>query len=157
VPVGRGAAGVAADAQRGLPGEGQPQGPEQARRALGLLLARLAERLEPALRGALEQAAVAWDRFDEVAVLDPALRRDAARLTSAARELEGAQDPALQAAGLELRIALGAALGLVDLVERRLAVLVRLRVQSGDPLLLPEGRPFLDLASALAEAAKGWA
>ena len=33
--------------------------------------------------------------------------------------------------------------------------LVRLRLQSSEPALLPEGRPFLDIAAALTEVARG--
>lgn len=124
---------------------------------LGRFLKELSQRLEPALTAALKRAAVAWETFDEVSVLDAALRSDAARIAAAARALEREEDPARRAAGLELRLTLESVLGLIDLVERRLATLVRLRVQSGEPSLLPGGRPFLDLAAALAEAARGWA
>ncbi len=123
---------------------------------LGRLLAELASRLEPALTSALQHAAVAWDTFDEVAVMEPELHGEATAIASAAAVLEREVDPARHAIGLEVRIALAAALGLIDLIERRLAMLVRLRVQSGDPCLLPGERPFLDVAAALAEAARGW-
>jgi hypothetical protein len=124
---------------------------------LGRLLQALAQRLDPALTGALEHAAVAWDAFDVVAVMEPALHEEASSLFSVAATLEQEEDPARRALGLEVRMALVAALGLVDLIERRLAMLVRLRVQSGDSTLLPGSRPFLDVAAALAEAARGWA
>ena len=122
----------------------------------GRFLGELAKHLDPALTEALRHAAVAWDAFDEVSVLNPSLRDDAAAMAAAAAALERADDPARRALGLEIRIGLGAALGLVDLCERRLATLVRLRVQSGDSSLLPGGRPFLDVAAALAEAARSF-
>ena len=127
------------------------------RARLGRLLQVLADRLGPALTEALRHAAVAWDAFDEVAVMDPALHGDATWIATCAAALERQADPVRRAIGMEVRIALAAALGLIDLIERRLAMLVRLRVQSGDSSLLPGERPFLDVAAALAEAARGWA
>ena len=127
------------------------------RQRLSALLFTLSQRLQPALSDALRQAAVAWDSFDTVSVLDAALRTEAQALAMAAVQLERTHDAAQRAAGLELRIALTSALGLVDLCERRLATLVRLRVQSPQRSLLPAGRPFIDIAAALAEAARGWA
>ena len=123
---------------------------------LGQLLLTLAERLEPALIAALRHAAVAWDAFDEVAVMEPELRREATLIASAAAALEREAEPSRRAIGLEVRLTLAAALGLVDLIERRLAMLVRLRVQSDERSLLPGYRPFLDVAAALAEAARGF-
>lgn len=131
--------------------------PRALRGRLGQLLKVLASRLEPALTEALQHAAVAWDAFDVVAVMEPALHHDASWIITAAAALEREADPARRAIGMEVRIALQAALGLIDLIERRLAMLVRLRVQSGDASLLPGQRPFLDVAAALAEAARGWA
>jgi hypothetical protein len=130
--------------------------PAALRGRLGRLLAELAGRLEPALKGALQQAAIAWDTFDDVAVLEPALQGAAAEIAGEAAALEREVDPARRAIGLEVRITLAAAIGLIELIERRLAMLVRLRVQSGEPSLLPGERPFLDVAAALAEAARGW-
>lgn len=127
------------------------------RKRLSQLLFTLSQRLQPALTDALRQAAVAWDSFDTVSVLDAALRAEAQALVTTAVQLERAHDAAQRAAGLELRIALTSALGLVDLCERRLATLVRLRVQSPQRSLLPAGRPFIDIAAALTEAARGWA
>lgn len=127
------------------------------RKRLSQLLSTLSQRLGPALAAALRQAAVAWDSFDTVAVLDAGLRAEAQALATLAVQLERSADAAQRAAGLELRIALTSALGLVDLCERRLATLVRLRVQSSQRSLLPHGRPFIDIAAALAEAARGWA
>lgn len=127
------------------------------RRRLGRLLSELAQRLEPALTEALKHAAVAWDAFDEVSVLNPALEEEASWLATLAGRFERESDPEKRAIGVEVRIALESALGLIQLVERRLATVVRLRLQSGEPSLLPGERPFLDIAAALAEAARGWA
>lgn len=126
------------------------------RERLGRLLDKLARRLEPSLKTALQHADVAWDAFDEVAVLDAELEGEAAELGAAAAALEREEDPERHAVGTEIRMVLESTLGLVHLIERRLATLVRLRVQSGDRALLPGGRPFLDIASALAEASLGW-
>lgn len=127
------------------------------RKRLSLLLTTLSQRVQPALADALRQASVAWDSFDTVAVLDAGLRTEAQALATQAIALERSSQPAHRAAGLELRIALTSALGLIDLCERRLATLVRLRVSSPQRTLLPGGRPFIDIAAALAEAARSWA
>lgn len=126
------------------------------RQRLGRFLAELARRLDPALKTALQHADVAWDAFDEIAVLDQELEHEATALATEAAALERDAEPARRSVGTEVRITLESALGIVNLVERRLATLVRLRVQSGERALLPAGRPFLDVASALAEAALGW-
>lgn len=136
-----------------LPSESPP--PRALRARLAGLLSTLCDRLEPALIAALRQAEVAWDSFDTLAVLDPALQAEAQAISDGASALEAAADAGLRAAGLELRLSLAAALGLIDLCERRLATLVRLRVQSSEPALLPAGRPFLDIAAALTEVARG--
>ena len=60
------------------------------------------------------------------------------------------------AVALEGLIALEAACGLTALTEGRLSALIRLRVRTREDDLLPEGRPFLDLGAALAEAATAW-
>ncbi len=123
---------------------------------LGRFLFELARRLDPALKDALQHAAVAWDAFDAVLIMDEALHRDAGLIADAAAVLERQTDLSLCAIGMEVRITLVSTLGLIELIERRLATLVRLRVQSKDPTLLPDERPFLDIAAALAEAARGW-
>ena len=135
------------------------------RRRTGALLVALGEKLEPALRVALERAARAWDQVDAIAVLDAALvaeigtLRDAWRRFAAAETMD-AEDgvrAARAAAATEALLTMDAALGLVGLLERRLATLLRLRLRSENPDLLPAGRPFLDVAAALADAARGWA
>lgn len=162
-------------AARNLPGEGvgapplahlaalprQPVSPSESlspralRQRLSGLLSALAQRLDPALTAALRQAEVAWDSFDSLSVLTPDLQAEAQAVSDGAGALEATVDPGLRAAGLELRLSVAAALSLVDLCERRLATLVRLRVQSAEPALLPAGRPFIDVAAALSEVARG--
>ena len=61
-----------------------------------------------------------------------------------------------RAVALEGLLAIDLAIALVRLFERRLAALLRLRLRSATPELLPEGRPFLDLGRALHEAAEAW-
>jgi hypothetical protein len=131
---------------------------------VGALLAALAARIEPALRECMERAMRAWDQVDNLTLVDASaraeaerLRRDWRRLHRAAIDGRTAEPCADTAAALEALLTIDAALGLASLLERRMATLARLRLRSPDPNLLPDGRPFLDLAAALAEAARGWA
>jgi hypothetical protein len=125
------------------------------RRRVAALLGQLGRRVDAELPLRLGAALQAWDQMDVLEVLDRPARLEARSLTRTALALEGSKDPARQATGTEIRLALEAALGLVDLLERRLAVLVRLRLRTGEPLL-PGGRPFLDLGAALQAAAREW-
>src|SRR5579883_1190263 len=84
---------------------------------VGALLGELARRLEPALPEALDRALRAWDGFDALAVVDGPLHAEA-------------EDERSRALGLAARETVAAALGLVALVERRLATLVRLRLRA---------------------------
>ena len=127
------------------------------RRRVAELLAELARRIEPALEGALRRAASAWDQVDALTVLDTALAARVAGLRSDGDAMRRSGDRTLAAAGLEVLLTVGAAVDLVALIERRLATLVRIRLRDGTHELLPEGRPFLDLAAALDEAARVWA
>lgn len=140
-----------------------PPDREALRRRVGALLAGLAERIEPTLADALARATRAWDQVDALTLIDPAARGDAERLVAEWRRLHRAaiagdtpEPCADAAAALEALMTIDAALGLASLLERRMATLARLRVRSAEPSLLPGGRPFLDLAAALAEAARGW-
>jgi hypothetical protein len=169
-----GALGDLVAGARSLPGEKRPAGtrpqlrasvapdgdeaiaPPALRARVGALLAELARRLEAALPAALACATRAWDQVDALTLLDGPLRAEAAALGRAAAALAADDDPPTAAAGTEAALTLEAALGLVVLVERRLATLVRLRLRAADPELLPGGRPFLDLAAAFAEAARAW-
>jgi hypothetical protein len=127
------------------------------RPAISALLARVARRAEPELLKALTQASVAWDQADAFTVIDEDVEAEIAatrrRLTASA----GAAAPAARRAiALEGLLAIDASIALVRLFERRLAALLRLRLRSATPDLLPGGRPFLDLAGALHEVAEAW-
>jgi hypothetical protein len=134
---------------RALDGDAAPGAlpdPGELKAAVGAFLARLAVRVEHELADELGKA---WDQIDSLVLLDAELAKEARRLRSSARALEQVN----RADGLLAGHTLDAAVGLVMIVERRLATLVRLR---GEAPLLVEGRPFLDLASLLAETARAW-
>ncbi len=130
-----------------------PQDLRELRAQVGALVRELADRTEPALHQALARAASAWDQADALVILDDALLGRNVELQTRWRQAAHG-GPAERAAAVEALLALDAAFGLVALVERRLATLIRLR---GDGDLLPEGRPFLDVSSALHDVARGWA
>jgi hypothetical protein len=117
------------------------------RKRVAAILGELANRLEPELVGALGRSA--WDQVDALAVVDDDLRRRAAALRA---EWHDAGGPA----AAEALLVLDTALALVELVERRLATLVRLAHRGPDRPLVANGRAFLDLPGALVEAARGW-
>jgi hypothetical protein len=119
-------------------------------------LAALAAAVERALPDALARATQAWDQADAFAVLDAELRDQALTLWRAGAALAERDDGEARAAGLEARLLVDAAVGLVSLLERRFAAILRLRLRSGEPELLVDGRPFLDVAAALAEAGRRW-
>ena len=120
------------------------------------LLGALGQRVDDAVPAALHLAQTAWDQVDAFAILDDELRAETASLSLVADALAAADDTHERAAGLEARLAIDAAVGLVALVERRFASLLRLRLRSTNPELLVDGRPFLDVAAALAEASRRW-
>lgn len=128
----------------------------QLRSRTGALLAALAQRVEEAVPVALHLAQTAWDQVDAFAMLDDELRGETAALSLGADGLAASEDGVERAAGVEARLAIDAAVGLVALVERRFAALVRLRLRSETPDLLVDGRPFVDVAAALAEASRRW-
>jgi hypothetical protein len=134
--------------------------PAGLRAAVAATLNALAWRIEETLPGALAAAPTAWDRVDNLlSFFDPPLT---AHLAQVRRRLELAAasreaPPAVRAVAIEGLLALEAACGLARLCEQRLSSLIRLRVRSGIDELLPAGRPFLDLAPALKEAARAWA
>ena len=128
---------------------------EELRRELGELFRELADRTEPALSRALETATRAWDQADVVTIMDDALRGRVEAVASRCRLAAGAPDTTVAASGMEGALALGAVVGLVALLERRLATLMRLRVGGGGELK-EHGRPFLDVASALRDTARAW-
>jgi hypothetical protein len=122
-------------------------------------LQRLADRIEEKLAAALAEARRAWDQADSVTIVDVDLGRalaDARRKLGAAASA-GPDRRALAAVALEGLLVLEAACGLTTLAERRLSSVIRLRLRGEDQELLPEGRPFLDLGAAFAEAARVWA
>jgi hypothetical protein len=120
-------------------------------------LEALAGRLDELLPPALARARLAWDKVDALTIVDEELATLLAStrqtLVANARSTSG---PA-RAVAYEGLLALDAARGLTGLAERGLASLIRLRVRGSNDDLLPDGRPFLDLGAALAEAARAWA
>ncbi len=116
------------------------------RPAIAALLDRLAARAEPALIACLRRSREEWDQADSLSVIDADVEEDIAALR---RRLAGSTEPAASAArraiALEGLLAVDASVALVRLFERRLASLLRLRLRSATPDLLPDGRPFLDL------------
>lgn len=151
-------------AERGLPraaaaagaGDEAPLTPAALRARAAALVAALAERVEAALPTALERATQAWDQADDFVILDGELGGEAAALRRAADALAQDDGAAARAAGIESRLLIDAAFGLVGLLERRFAAVVRLRLRSATPELIVDGRPFLDVAPALAEVARRW-
>lgn len=128
------------------------------RAGLADLLTALAARIDDALPRALATAPQAWDRVDHLLkFFDPPLT---ARVAQVRRALElAATSPAdlvARAVGIEGLLVVEAACGLARLCEQRLSSLIRLRVRSGHDDLLPGGRPFLDFAAAIKEAARAW-
>ena len=119
-------------------------------------LAELAAAVEASLHDALARATQAWDQADAFAVLDGALREEALALRHAGEALATSGDAAIGATGVETRLLVDAAVGLVALLERRFAAILRLRLRSETPALVVDGRPFLDVAAALAEAGRRW-
>jgi hypothetical protein len=127
------------------------------RAGVAAVLERLASRTEPALAACLRRSREKWDQADSLSIIEDDLADDVAALR--ARLAQGAQvvSPAgRRAVALEGLLALDASVALVRLFERRLAPLLRLRLRSTTPDVLPDGRPFLDLGQALYEVAEAW-
>jgi hypothetical protein len=147
---------------RGLPRAGaaaavaEPLTAGELRRRVGAWMAAVAGHVAAVLPGQLAKAAQAWDQADDFVLITDQTRSEAARLRAAADALAGGSDTAARATGVEARLAIDAVAGLVALVERRFAGVVRLRLRSEQTELLVDGRPFLDVAAALAEAARAW-
>lgn len=110
-------------------------------------LEALADRMAATLPSTLATAERAWDQADHVRLLDGTLRAELAPLLTATRL---ASDSGV---GLLCRLALDASLGWVDVFERRLATLLRLRMRQGAPLLVDE-RPFLDVEPVVRQLAQ---
>lgn len=122
----------------------------------GVWMAALAARLERSLPDALARATEAWDQADTFVVFDAELRDEGIALRRAAEVLAADADASLRTAGREASLGIDAVVGLVSLLERRLAGILRLRLRSATPALVVDGRPFLDVAAALAEAGRRW-
>lgn len=139
------------------------------------LIAELARRVDQALPETLAHAHHAWDQVDAMKLIDKSVDDEVRALVRQAALLEADEDSAeRRALGLEGRLTIEAAVGLVALVEQRLATLVRVRlrgvrldganheddatpnVERLTERLLPGGRPFLDLGAALHETARRW-
>jgi hypothetical protein len=161
------------DAARALPGEREaarlplPAGPASGRQAAAPsepelrahvrgLLDDLADRLEPALHDALARVDRAWDQVDALRVIDARIDDSAGALRHACQRAMAAGDPSLAATATQALWTAEAALALTGVVERRLATFVRLRLRGAHPQVEVCGRPFLDVARALAEAARAW-
>lgn len=125
---------------------------------MGRLLQAMATKLESALPSVLALASTAWDQVDALQILDRSLMEEAASLRARAAALadDAEAEPATRAGAVAVRLSVDSAFGLVSLVERRLASLIRLRLRAEDPDLLPGGKPFLDLGAALRQAARVW-
>jgi hypothetical protein len=131
--------------------------PARLRALVSHALDGLARRLDDVLPPTLARARQAWDKVDDLTIVDEEL---ASLLAATRRTLveNAASDSApVRAVAFEGLLALDAARGLTSLAERGLASLIRLRVRGSNDDLLPDGRPFLDLGAALAEAARAWA
>ncbi len=128
--------------------DGQPaiDGPAL-RTATVAWLRAVADRLAALLPPALSTAERAWDQADRLRLLDAALRRERARLDTL---LAGSSD---RGVATVCGMAISAAMGWIDLFERRMATLLRLRLREGAPLLV-DGRPFLDVEPVLRELAR---
>lgn len=144
--------------QRALPARGSLLAAAEARALRGQvssLLKTLAARCGPALEAALLRARGAWDQIDALRLVDHRVGDDHARLRHDGQRALASRDAELSATAAEALWTAEAAMALVELLERRLATLVRLRLRSA-PDLLVDGRPFLDVARALEAAARSW-
>ena len=98
-----------------------------------------------------------WDQADSLSVLDAVIEDEIAALRRRlARSTEPTTAAPRRAIALEGLLVVDASIALVRLFERRLASLLRLRLRSATPDVLPDGRPFLDLGNALHEVAEAW-
>jgi hypothetical protein len=130
--------------------------PAELRARLGAWLTALGARLESELPEALARATEAWDQADTFAIFDAGSRDEAIVLRRSAEALAVVEDVVARTAGVEASLAIDAAVGLISLLERRFAAILRLRLRSATPALTVGGRPFLDVAAALAEAGRRW-
>jgi len=149
-----------ADRRRRRRGAEDEIAPAELKTRVRELLFELARRVDTEL-GATLTRAHAWDQVDSLRIVDRAVDDELWELQHAARLLQADESDERRALGLEAQLTLDATMGLVSLIEKRLATLIRLRLRAGlDPdqhSLLPDGRPFLDLGAALHETARRWA
>ena len=134
---------------RPRPETGPATGKSAPRRETAAFLAALGSRLERQLLDALVRAGRAWDQVDACVVVDDGTRAAAAALIKSWQAAGGAE-AAVAVLTIETVLSLGV------LLERRLAVLVRLRLRSDPPDLIVGGRPFLDVPRALLELSRRW-
>jgi hypothetical protein len=120
-------------------------------------LSLLARRLEERFADAISSAQRAWETADDLVIIDTGTGAVLAETRRTLFRAGSSAHRALRAVALEGLLAFDSAYGLASVAERRLSSLIRLRVRSPEADLLPEGRPFLDLAEAFAEAAQEWA
>jgi hypothetical protein len=133
--------------------------PPALRQRVHELIAELARRTDEALAETLSRADGAWDQVDALRIIDRVVDNEVRSLRAASAQISSEEDPVQRAIGLEAQLTIDAVVGLVSIVERRLATLVRLRLRAtadDQGALVVEGRPFLDLGAALHEAARRW-
>ena len=119
-------------------------------------LTLLARRLEDRFADAIASAQRAWETADDLVIIDASAGSLLAETRRMLFRAGGSPHLAVRAVALEGLLAFDSACGLAGVAERRLSSLIRLRVRSEEGALLPEGRPFLDLGRAFAEAAQEW-
>jgi hypothetical protein len=146
-----------ADSTVAAPAESGRVARDDLRPAIAAVLERLASRTEPALVACIRRSREEWDQADSLSIIDADLAEELAALRRRlAHSAQPASPAGRRAIALEGLVILDAAVALVRLFERRLAPLLRLRLRSATPDVLPSGRPFLDLAEALHEVAEAW-
>lgn len=131
--------------------------PEQVRRQVRGTLQRMALQVEAHLPEALETAGRAWERTGSMALIDDETKEAIMAARQDLRAAVRAGDPATVALAVEGLWALRTAFAVVSLLESRLPALIRMRARLQVRDWLPRGRPFLDVAPALAELARRWA
>ncbi len=130
------------------------------RRRTAALLSSLSAQVEKELTRALSHGQTRWDQVDAL-VLAPAKTHvnrkelEADWRAFVQKAPEATRDVA-RGAMREAVATLETVFDLLQLSERRLATFVRLRLQQSDDRLMPDGRPFLDLARALQDTAEAY-
>jgi hypothetical protein len=122
------------------------------RAATGEWLLLLSQHLDETLTQALREVERRWEAFDGVSLVPARLRLRAAEVSEAWRAWVQREPQAAN----EALWTIASVLGLVAVLERRLAALVRAKVASGDSRLFVGPRPFLDVGLAVQEVARAW-